>query len=255
MHPLIGVAVALASVTACGSGSSRPERSPTSADPPADRPAPPPTSSTVTETTLPADAAVVDGTGAVLVAPPDPGAAPVPVRSGDPCAALVDPAAGFECGMADAGAGGLAWVIDERTGTPGRRVTVFRLADGLATATLVVDDDGAQFARIVAVPGDIDGRPGDELVVGFRTQGSSAFLDLDVVGGDGTVVAHRSLDKGRAELAADGVRMWSARFGPTDDNCCPSAFLAERLTFDGARWRLAPSVLAPADQAPPGAFP
>jgi hypothetical protein len=262
------MAVVLASVTACGSDP-RPEeaRTATTADrttggPPASSPTAPDTDTTDTTDTsdmtgppLGADAPVVDGTGAVLLAPPDQAPAPIPLPQGDPCTVLVPAGNGIECGVTGAGDQRLMWTVEPLPGTPGRRVTVLRLADGLATPTLVVDDDGTQFAAVTAVPGDIDGRPGDELVVGFRSQGSSAYLDLDVVGGDGTVVAHRSLDKGRAEPATDGVRTWSARFGPDDDNCCPSAYQAEQLVFDGTRWRLAPSVLVDADQAPAGAFP
>jgi hypothetical protein len=206
-------------------------------------------------TTLPADAPVVDATGAVL-APPS-ASATVLVPPGDPCTVLADPATAHECSSTLVGDGELVWSVEELLqGVPGLRVSVFWLLDGRATEVLSYDDDtGTQFAQVTALPGDVDGHPGEELVVGFRTQGSSAFLELDVVSGQGVVVAHRSLDKGRAELSADGVDTWVAQFGPTDDNCCPSVFAAERLTFVGTQWRLTPKTLVPADQVPLGDFP
>ena len=206
-------------------------------------------------TTLPATAPVVDGTGAVLTRPAAP--VPVPVPPGDPCNVLADAATAFECSSTLVGQGELVWSVEQIVeGVPGLRVSVFSLLDGLATEVLAFDDDtGVQFAGATAMQGDVDGHPGEELVVGFRALGSSAFLELDVVNGQGSVVAHRSLDHGRAALAADGVDTWVAQFGPTDDNCCPGVFVAERLTFVDSQWRLTPSTLVPADQVPPGDFP
>jgi hypothetical protein len=206
-------------------------------------------------TTLPATAPVIDGTGAVLTRPASP--VPVPVPPGDPCNVLADAATAFECSSTLVGNGELVWSVEQLVeGVPGVRVSVFSLLDGLATEVLAFDDDaGVQFAHATAVQGDVDGHPGEELVVGFRSQGSSAFLELDVVSGQGSVVAHRSLDHGRAALAADGLSTWVAQFGPDDDNCCPGVFVAERLTFVDSQWRLTPSTLVPADQVPPGDFP
>jgi hypothetical protein len=205
--------------------------------------------------TLPPTAPVVDGTGAVLTRPAAP--VPVPVPPGDPCNVLADAATAFECSSTLVGDGELVWSVEQLVeGAPGVRVSVFAVLDGLATEVLAFDDDaGAQFAHATAMQGDIDGQPGEELVIGFRGQSSSAVLELDVVSGQGAVVAHRSLDHGRAALAADGVSTWVAQFGPTDDNCCPGVFVAERLTFVGTQWRLTPSTLVPADQVPPGDFP
>jgi len=206
-------------------------------------------------TTLPPDAPVVDGTGAVLTRPSAPAVVVVP--PGDPCTVLADPTTAYECSSTLIGDGELVWSVEELLqGVPGLRVSVFWVLEGLALEVLSADDDaGSQFAQITALQGDVDGQPGEELIVGFRTQGSSAFLELDVVNGQGAVVAHRSLDKGRAVLAPDGVNTWVAQFGPTDDNCCPTVFAAERLTFVGNQWRLTPPALVPAEQVPLGDFP
>jgi hypothetical protein len=258
----------LVTAAACGIGDDAAIREePTTSAVPSDRPTGTsrPPSSTASEpapsiagsvpTTLPPTAPVVDGTGAVLTRPAS--AVPVPVPPGDPCNVLADAATAFECSSTLVGEGELVWSVEQLVeGGPGVRVSVFSLLDGLATEVLAFDDDaGAQFAHATAMQGDVDGHPGEELLVGFRGLGSSAFLELDVVSGQGSVVAHRSLDHGRAALAADGVSTWVAQFGPDDDNCCPGVFVAERLTFVDSQWRLTPSTLVPADQVPPGDFP
>lgn len=256
-HPPVvaGIALLLVAFAACGETGSEAARSTTttgSSSTTTVTTAPPTTGST---TTLPANAPVVDGAGAVLLPPPT--APPITVPPGDPCNVLADWGTDYECASTLAGEGELVWSVETlRQPVPGIRVSVFVLANGIATETLAVDDDTrTEHAAVTAVAGDVDGVPGDELVVGFRTQGSSAFLELDVVSGDGQVVAHRSLDKGRAELTVDGLETWAAQFGPEDDNCCPTTFLSELLTFDGTQWRLAPSQLVPADEVPAGDFP
>jgi hypothetical protein len=209
-------------------------------------------SSTTRSSTTVTTEAEVDGT---LLTDDD--AVLVEVREGrvrdvdpeDPCAALVD---GGACGVA----GDLAWVVRPDGAAERSPVTVHVVEGGSATPVLAVEREArAEYGAAHVEVADLDGTAGDELVVGLRNAGTGALLQLEVVDGTGRVVAHVTLDRGRAVLDGGGLRTWAARYGPDDPNCCPSRFDAARVVTTGDRWSSVPGgEVAPAD-VPPGDFP
>lgn len=209
----------------------------------------PSATSSTTSTTGPASAPrpeEVDGEGAVLTATRG------PARPAAACPALAEPGYGAECGTA----GDLVWLIESSRDTGGLRVTVFEPAGpGTVRPALGVVDDGpdgaVRFAAITARAVDVSGDGVDELVVGFRGQGSGGSLDVDVVGHseggperggpDAEVVVHRTLDQGQATATAGRLDLWSAVYGPGDARCCPSVWRHEVVTFVDGAWRVVAS--------------
>jgi hypothetical protein len=193
------------------------------------------------------DAVVLTDDDAVLVAPT--GARAVTVDPDDPCAELAG------AGTCDV-AGDLVWVVSPGGSAGGSPVTVSRLDGDAATPVLTVARaERAEYGAATVVAAELDGRPGEELVVGLRNVGTGGLLQLDVVGADGTVVAHVTLDRGRAEVDGGVLRTWAARFLPDDPNCCPSRFEAAVVGADGGRWYVTPVGEVASDDVPPGDFP
>jgi hypothetical protein len=193
------------------------------------------------------DGALLTADDTVLV-PPDGGRA-VDVGPGDPCAAL---SAAGDCGAA----GALVWVARTAPSAERSPVTVYAVDGGRAMPVLVVEPGAREdygSAHVEAV--DLDGRPGQELVIGLRNSGSGGLLQLEIVGGGGEVLAHATLDRGRAELDGSVLRTWAARYGPDDPNCCPSEFQQAVVSVSGGRWRSFPEQPRPAAEVPEGDFP
>ena len=132
------------------------------------------------------------------------GGKPVGIDADDPCAAL---AGVGTC----AASGDLMWVVAPLP-TERSPVTVYLVDGSTATPALVVEPESrAEYASALVEAADLDDEPGDELVVGLRNAGTGGLLQIDVVGGEGAVVAHVTLDRGRAELDGGVLRTWAAR--------------------------------------------
>jgi hypothetical protein len=165
----------------------------------------------------------------------DPVLTPLPATPTRDPAGCPDPATGT-CGVA----AGLTWRIDP----PARGIEI----DARSGAGLAADDAaGATWSAITVRP------VGDALAVGFRDQGSGQFLAIDLVDPDGTVGASVRLDHGRATVTGDRLETWSARFGPDDPNCCPSAWVHQVLANSTGGWIVASEDQV--DQPPEGDFP
>jgi hypothetical protein len=201
-----------------------------------------------TSTVPPTGGSVLTDDDSVLAAPAD--ARPVELRGVDPCGVLASAARSI-CGTV----GPLAWVTGP--GSAHRSpVTIYRVEHGTATPTLEVQpgvrDD---YGEVRVVEADLDGAAGDELIIGLRNAGTGALLEIEIVGGDGTVLAHDTLDRGRAELDHGVLRTWAAKYLPDDPNCCPSAYEEGVDGYGGGRWRSVPLRQVPADEVPDGDFP
>jgi hypothetical protein len=207
-------------------------------------------STTTTTTTTPPPPSTIPATGgsvltdddSVLSAPIRP--EPVTVAPGDPCAAL---GRDGTCGRA----GAIAWVT-----TGDSPVTIYRVERGTATPALEVEAAArADYGAVHVEAADLDGRPGDEVVVGLRNVGTGALLEIEIVGAEATVLAHVTLDRGRARLDPGLLRTWSARYLPDDPNCCPSSYEEAVVGLGGERWRSVPERQVPAAEVPKGDFP
>jgi len=239
------VAVLCVFASACGDGPSSGSTGSSSSSTTASTSSTASTTTGPTSTVPPTGGSLLTVDDSVLAAPAD--ARPVKLAGGDPCSVL---GRRHRCGTA----GSITWVTDVGA-AKGSPVTIYRVAHDTATPTLALepgtrDDYGA--IRIEA--GDLDGRPGDELVVGLRNTGTGALLEVEIVGDQGTVLAHVTLDRGRAELDHGVLRTWSARYLPDDPNCCPSGYQEAVVGFGGSRWRSVPERDVPAAQVPKGDF-
>ena len=204
-------------------------------------------STTSSSTTFPpGEATRLTDDDAVLVAPQ--GAEPVEVAADDPCADLGE---GGRCERA----GDLVWVTADGP-TERSPVTVYLVDGSTVTPALVVDPTSrAEYASALVAVADLDGEPGEELVVGLRNAGTGGLLQIDVVGGEGAVVAHVTLDRGRAALDDGGLRTWAARYLPEDPNCCPSRFQQALVVEDAGAWSSVDEREVPTEDVPTGDFP
>jgi hypothetical protein len=245
------VAVLCAGLAACGdgasSGSTGASRSTTSST--STTTSAPATSraSGPTSTVPPSGGTVLTVDDSVLAPPAD--ARPVRVDGGDPCAVLAR-GPRSTCGTA----GAIAWVIAPGT-TDVSPVRVYRVDHDTATPTLAVQPGAREdYDAVRVAAADLDGEPGEELVIGLRNTGTGALLELEVVGDDGAVLAHDTLDRGRAALGPGVLRTWTARYLADDPNCCPSSYEEAVVGLGGGRWRSVPERQVPAAAVPDGDF-
>jgi len=123
--------------------------------------------------------------------------------------------------------------IDEIAVTRPWVVRVYRPAadvpDGwqVALETRPTDAEiGPLFANVTAKAVDVTGDQRDELVLGYRSEGTGQILDIDVVGTDDTgtpeVLAHDQLYKGSVVFRNGHVVAHVPVYKKNDGNCCPT---------------------------------
>jgi hypothetical protein len=87
-------------------------------------------------------------------------------------------------------------------------------------------DAGPLFANVTAVATDLTGDGDDELVLGYRSEGTGGFLNVDVVGagadGTPTILLSTRLSKGVVDVRPGRIVTYSAEHRRTDGNCCPT---------------------------------
>jgi len=104
-----------------------------------------------------------------------------------------------------------------------------------------VDASGAGplYANVTAEVADITGDGDDELLLGYRSEGTGQILDVDVVDTtrDGTprVLAHDQLYKGTAVVRPGRLVTYEPVYRRADANCCPTWIERSTVRFrDGA---------------------
>lgn len=206
-------------------------------------PAPSPTPSIEPPPPTPSSSAPVISADGALLKSPEEGAEERELDPDDGCVSLADRGYKPACGLARTSGGELIWLTEQKESAPGSlRAYVFKKSGTLWTPLLFAEDASrTNWVEITSKVFDISGDGKDEILFGFRLQGSSTFLEIDAVDGSGQVVFHRSLNKGRAKAYGGRLEDWSAQFGPGEANCCPSSFLHSVIRFDSGRWRLAAS--------------
>jgi hypothetical protein len=133
---------------------------------------------------------------------------------------------------------------------------VYVVDGSTATPALVVDPGSrSEYASAIVEAANLDDDPIDELVVGLRNAGTGGLLQLDVVDGEGSVVAHVTLDRGRAALDGPVLRTWAALYLPDDPNCCPSRFQQAVVQADAGVWSSVAEQELSAEEVPAGEFP
>ncbi len=168
----------------------------------------------------------------------------VSLAAGAACQTLLTRPGG-QCGLVDAPAGRFLFTIEAGPSAvtdPASRpfmVTIYRplTAERWVPALQTQPTDGAAgplFATVIARTATLAGA-GPSLVIGYRSDGSGAFLAVDVVVGSRhgpRVGGHLLLDQGVAVIRSGQLVTYASVYRPRDANCCPS--FVER-TVVGAR--------------------
>jgi hypothetical protein len=103
------------------------------------------------------------------------------------------------------------------------------------------DNNGYQVDTVSYVAKDMNGDGVNEVVFGFRMQGSGGNLGYDIVDRMFTGVrvgAHRDLSHGQAKVATTGVTEWDAKYEGNAPNCCPTYIQQSKVSWNGAAWVL-----------------
>lgn len=203
---------------------------------------------------VPADAPVVTADDAVLAAAAKPET--LQIGGQDPCRVLTGTARLGGCAVIEGANGKLAWFASDENSPDPPVVVIYRLRGGLLKETVELSDalrPTVEPATVVST--NLDRRPGEEMVVGIRNQGTGGILQLEIIGGSGTVVGHLTVDRGRAVVGPGAIEVWEAQYGPDDPNCCPSAFAHRRIVFAEGRYRIIDEGNEPTGLVPLGQFP
>jgi hypothetical protein len=209
------------------------------------------TSSTVAPTTtLPP---LVNGSGAVLAAP---AATDQRAESGG-CASLADPGwGGVRCGVAHGKPATLTWLTESRTG-PGSEMATRSYVFSPTTATNervvleAFDNGGTRFSGVQAKVDTVEGGGFEDIVFGFRNQGTAQILSVDLVQGRGEVTVHQDLYRGVARTAPGRLDAWSAVLAASDPNCCPSSYEHETISYSDGGWRVVVAETVAPNAVPP----
>jgi len=159
----------------------------------------------------------------------------VTLAAGAPCQALLS-GPGGQCGTVAVPGGALLYTIEPGpVAVPGLAsrpwtVTVYRTSGpGRWRAVLRTrasrDEPGPLFATVTARVAELTG-DGQTLVLGYRSEGTGGFLDIDLVVATRSgprVAAHSVLAQGTAVVQPRQVVTYTAVYRARDANCCPSS--------------------------------
>jgi hypothetical protein len=195
---------------------------------------------------------ILDATDAVLTVPPDPITRTLSPVQG--CQVLLDTGDG-DCAVVRTANGDLVVTVE-----PGPRVDdvlasrpwtvrVYRpstdVPDGwrVALSTSPADGDaGSVYAGVTAKAVDVTGDGHDELVVGYRSEGTGMILDVDIVATevDGTprVLAHDQLYKGNVVFRHGRLVSYTPVYEKADANCCPKWIRRDVFRYRDGRIRV-----------------
>ena len=99
------------------------------------------------------------------------------------------------------------------------------------------EDPGPSYAQVTAKTADVTGDGRDELVLGYRSDGTGQILDLDIVGTDpgGTprVLAHDQIYKGNVRTRGGRLITYAPVYRRNDPNCCATWMQRDDITFRG----------------------
>ncbi len=100
-------------------------------------------------------------------------------------------------------------------------------------------DAGPLYAQVTAKAADVTSDGHDELVLGYRSEGTGQILDVDVVGTDAVgapvLLAHDTVYKGNVRARNGHLIEYEPVYRQADANCCPTWIQRDDLRFrDGA---------------------
>ena len=98
-----------------------------------------------------------------------------------------------------------------------------------------MNEPGPLYAAVTAKAADVTGDGKDELLLGYRNEGTGMILDLDIVGTDAAgaprVLAHDDLYKGNVVLRHGRLVTYTPDYKKTDANCCPTWIVRDVLRY------------------------
>jgi hypothetical protein len=166
------------------------------------------------------------------------------VEFGASCSALLT-GSGGQCGAVHAAGGDLLYTIvsgppvQPRSASRPWTVTVYRSVPAVAggwRAALQTRPGGGEagpvFATVSARTADLTGDGHESLVVGYRSEGTGGFLDVDVVIGAANgprVAAHTRLGQGVVTVRPGQLTTYTPIYRAADANCCPSSIQRDEI--------------------------
>ncbi|MCU1461059.1 MAG: hypothetical protein JWO37_1134 [Acidimicrobiales bacterium] len=200
-------------------------------------------SATTTTTTSP-PAPVVSAAGAVLHPP----TTTVTRAMGPGCATLAEPGWTADCGAAHAVGGDLVWMIETGPGGADLRASVWAHDSGPTWREVLTaaGPNGGRYDHMKARVADISGDGFDDIAFGFGVVGTQQLLQVDVVDGSKSVVAHRDLAHGAARVANGQLDGWSGR-----DTASGPQWVHEVIRYQSGAWRIVSSTVVTQSAVPP----
>jgi hypothetical protein len=119
-------------------------------------------------------------------------------------------------------------------------------------------DPGPLYANVTAIAADVTGDGHDELLVGYRSEGTGQILDVDIVGttraGAPKVLAHDQLYKGTVVAKHGRIVTYTPVYRGSDANCCPTFIERDTIRFHDGAFHVEPGPRTPTKRAhiPPG---
>jgi hypothetical protein len=166
------------------------------------------------------------------------------VELGASCSALLT-SSGGQCGTVHAAGGDFLYTIESGSPVPPGAasrpwtVTVYRSVRAVAggwRAALQTRPEGRSagplFATVSARTADLTVDGHESLVVGYRSEGTGAFLDVDVVVGAASgprVAAHTRLGQGVVIVRPGELTTYAPIYRAGDANCCPSSIQRDEI--------------------------
>jgi hypothetical protein len=103
-------------------------------------------------------------------------------------------------------------------------------------------DPGPLYANVTAKVADVTGDGKDELLIGYRSEGTGQILDVDIVGtkpdGAPTVLAHETLYKGSVDLSGSSLVQYVPVYAKGEANCCPRWIERDVVRFHDGVFRI-----------------
>ncbi len=101
-------------------------------------------------------------------------------------------------------------------------------------------ESGPLYAAVTAKAADITGDGRDELLLGYRNEGTGMILDVDLIGTDtdGTprVLGHDELYKGSVVVRDGRLVAYTPVYKKVDANCCPTWVARDVLSYDDGKF-------------------
>jgi hypothetical protein len=115
------------------------------------------------------------------------------------------------------------------------------------------DGAGPSYANVTAEVADITGDGADELLLGYRSEGTGQILDVDIVDtardGSARVVAHDELYKGTVVVHTGRLVTYAPVYKKSDANCCPTWIQRSTVRFRDGAFEVTPGARTPTAQA------